>query len=293
MWLDVWGPDTDELQTIAQEYNLHATSIEDCLEPKHLPKFESFGDIAFIITRAYDELSAPQADTIYGMTRKVAIFIAKNFIITVHRSEMPFFTDFMKRWQQASYPKLKNNQKTAYLLASLLAAVIDTYEQPLTQAEETIDQIEAPLLAGKQHIFSFAQLHTLKLRAAVMRKMLRMTLDVCRKIEQLSDEHDPYFQNVIDQATRRYETATEVIDNTNHLLNMYLSISAHRTNDVMRLLTIFSVFFMPLTFVVGIYGMNFEYMPELKLQYGYPATILGMALIVFAIYMYFKRKKWL
>jgi magnesium transporter len=82
-------------------------------------------------------------------------------------------------------------------------------------------------------------------------------------------------------------------ENTNHLLNIYFNISSQRTNETMRVLTIFSVFFMPLTFIVGIYGMNFHNMPELSWQYGYPATIAAMAIVTIVIYSWFRRKKWL
>ncbi|WP_073410118.1 CorA family divalent cation transporter [Flavobacterium johnsoniae] len=85
----------------------------------------------------------------------------------------------------------------------------------------------------------------------------------------------------------------QVQEDANNLLNIYLSLSARKTNDVMKLLTIFSVFFMPLTFIVGIYGMNFRYMPELESPLGYPLTMLVMVLVCGVIFFWFKRKKWL
>jgi magnesium transporter len=85
----------------------------------------------------------------------------------------------------------------------------------------------------------------------------------------------------------------QTIENANNLLNLYISISSQRTNEVVRVLTLFSVFFMPLTFIVGIYGMNFEFMPELRSPYGYPVVLIAMALITIGIYSWFKKKHWL
>jgi magnesium transporter len=84
-----------------------------------------------------------------------------------------------------------------------------------------------------------------------------------------------------------------VLEDVNNLMNLFLSLSAQKTNDVMKVLTIFSVFFMPLTFIAGIYGMNFEFMPELRQKWGYPGVLLLMVLVALFIYVYFKKKKWL
>jgi magnesium transporter len=87
--------------------------------------------------------------------------------------------------------------------------------------------------------------------------------------------------------------ADELVDDVNNLLSIQLALASHRTNEVVRVLTVFSVFFLPLTFIVGVYGMNFQYMPELHQRWGYPAVMLGMALVTFAIYVWFRRRGWL
>jgi magnesium transporter len=84
-----------------------------------------------------------------------------------------------------------------------------------------------------------------------------------------------------------------VLDDVNNLMNLYMSLSAKRTNEVMRVLTVFSVFFMPLTFIVGVYGMNFKFMPELSWRLGYPLVMIFMAIVTIIIYFWFKRKRWL
>ena len=106
-------------------------------------------------------------------------------------------------------------------------------------------------------------------------------------------KHDPYIQDVYDMYLRLLTMYEEVDNGTNNLLNIYIGLASHRTNEIVRVLTIFSVFFMPLTFIVGIYGMNFKYMPELEMRGAYPITMLAMFLITIAIYIWFRKKEWL
>ena len=100
-------------------------------------------------------------------------------------------------------------------------------------------------------------------------------------------------QDLRDQHLKMLTLYNQVLEDVNNLMNMYLSFTAQKTNDVVKVLTIFSVFFMPLTFIVGIYGMNFEFMPELKTKWGYPVVILVMIAVTAVIFFWFKRKKWL
>jgi len=99
--------------------------------------------------------------------------------------------------------------------------------------------------------------------------------------------------HVKDQHLKILTLYNQILEEVNNLMNLYMSFSAQKTNDVMKVLTIFSVFFMPLTFIVGIYGMNFEFMPELKQKWGYPVILIVMAIVTGVIYQWFRRKKWL
>ena len=99
-WLDVVDPSPAELEQVGRDYGLHPTSIQDCLDPEHLPKYEKIGDIAFIITRSYDDACADEADTVQELTRKVAIFVGSNFVITVHRKDQPFMVRLKERWAE-------------------------------------------------------------------------------------------------------------------------------------------------------------------------------------------------
>ncbi len=137
------------------------------------------------------------------------------------------------------------------------------------------------------------QMYILKRRSLVFKRILFLTHEVIAKYAKLTSRRDPFTQDLMDSISFFSFLAEELHENVTSLLNLHLSLSSHHTNEVMRFLTIFSVFFMPLTFIVGVYGMNFEYMPELKLHYGYLVTWLIMLLTVFGIYLWFKHKKWL
>ena len=104
---------------------------------------------------------------------------------------------------------------------------------------------------------------------------------------------EPLVQDVKDQHLKMRTQYGQVLDEVNNLMNLFMSLASQKTNEVMKVLTIFSVFFMPLTFIAGIYGMNFEFMPELRQRWGYPAVMLLMAIVTLIIYGWFKKKRWL
>ena len=106
-------------------------------------------------------------------------------------------------------------------------------------------------------------------------------------------ENHSAIQDVLDQHLKMLTLYNQVLEDVNNLMNMYMSFTAQKTNEVVKVLTIFSVFFMPLTFIVGIYGMNFEFMPEVKSKWGYPAVMVLMLMVTGSIFFWFKRKKWL
>jgi magnesium transporter len=123
--------------------------------------------------------------------------------------------------------------------------------------------------------------------------MLSHTLDAVQKIVPASEPTAPLFQDIRENAESMHAYADELLEEVNSLLSIQLALASHRTNEVVRVLTVFSVFFLPLTFIVGIYGMNFDFMPELRQRWGYPAVMAGMGVVTLAIYLWFRRRGWL
>ncbi len=286
-WLDVEDPSPEELREIAVKYGLHPTSVQDCLEPQHLPKYEEINNISFLITRVYDTKAQLEADTIQELTNKIAIFYTEKFIITIHRHPISLLGELKEKYVETGLVK-----QSYELLIKLVKASLRTYEAPAQRLAAEIEYYEektflqtrtAPLTKGLYHV---------KRKASVSRRVLRLT-EVIMDGLKCKLPQTPDLQDMLELYLHVGTLYDEVLDSINNLINIYISLSSNKTNEVMRVLTIFSVFFMPLTFIAGIYGMNFEFMPELHTRYGYPLTILLMLVVTISIYFWFRRKGWL
>lgn len=285
-WIDLTAPTKSELSDVASRYGLHGALVEDCLQPDHLPKLEPVGDNQFVILRAFNESANEEADTIQEVTDKIAIFQGVDFIITVHR---PAFS-FLKTIKEEFVDKGKC-PSTNHVLFRIFSQVVLSYDRPLSQLLQEIDVYEPKIFLQRKTPDLLKDLYYIKRRATVVDSVLDLSRSIHEnlkgKISALQYNH------LKDEFLRHQTTARQVVDNVSNLLNIYISLSAQRTGEVMRVLTVFSVFFMPLTFIVGIYGMNFDVMPELRWHYGYLYTILFMIGVTLSIYLWFRRKGWM
>ena len=295
-WLDVVGPTPEELAEIATTYGLENTSVQDCLDPEHLPKFEQFDNYAFAIIRVYDEQSDRHCSTVQELTRKVAIFQTPALLITIHRKDQPWLTRVEERLTR-EVPRAKNRGSLQALISKLLNAAADTYSLPLEALETRIDAFEesvfqeggmGPALAGP-----LREIDLLKRQVTLIKRLLWRFLDVVQRMTPQSGRTASLFRDVQENVESYHFYADELLDDANTLLNIQLSLATHRTSEVMRVLTVFSVFFLPLTFIVGVYGMNFQFMPELRARWGYPAILAGMGVVTLVIYFWFHRRGWL
>ena len=300
VWLDVVAPTPDELSDLAARYHLHPISVQDCLDPEHLPKFEQFETYAFAIIRVYDERADDLCATMQELTRKVAIFYAPTFLLTIHRVPQPWLIAVTERIA-ADLGKHEEQGKEllqSKVLTKLLNAAADTFAPPLEALEKRTDAFETSLfaghhLAGSALATSLREIHLLKRQVTLVKRLLWRFLDVVQRMTPATGRAATLFRDVQENVESYHFYADELLDDTNTSLNIQLSLATHRTNEVMRVLTVFSVFFLPLTFIVGVYGMNFRYMPELDKRWGYPAVLGLMALVTLVIYLWFRRRGWL
>lgn len=286
-WIDIIDPGEEELEKIAGQYGLHASSVADCLQPGHLPKYERFKGYTFVILRIYYPDKNKEADTVQEITNKIAIFISKEFIITIHR----------RHWQpieRINEERVKNGEckSTIHILNELVIWALRSYDVPGDELTRDIDYFEQQVFLTQRKVAMLRGLYFIKRRLDVIRRLLFLTYDIIDKIDP-PETSNAYTRDIRDLYVKQKSQYDSLSENANHLLNIYFNISGQRTNETMRVLTIFSVFFMPLTFIVGVYGMNFEHMPELHWKYGYPATMALMVVVIVAIYIWFKKKKWL
>src|SRR6476660_2026284 len=295
-WVDVVNPSPGELAEVSRLYHLHPTSVEDSMEPEHLPKYERIGSTTFIIVRAIDSAARADCSSVREMTRKVAIFYGPEFLITIHRSEQPFLTEIIDEYVSASPPPGMAERRKGFiprLLIDLINGAVSTYEKPLTRAEAAVDAFDDTVFGESDFTALLRRIYLEKRRVTQMRRMLSHTMDAVHKLIPASEPTAPLYQDLRENAASMHFYADELVEDVNNLLSIQLALASHRTNEVVRVLTVFSVFFLPLTFIVGVYGMNFKYMPELSQRWGYPAVLAGMAVVTLVIYIWFRRRGWL
>jgi magnesium transporter len=294
-WVDLVHPTRQELANIARKYSLHPTSVEDSLDPEHLPKYERIGSTTFIIVRAIDTAAEDDCSTLHEMTRKVAIFYGSDFLVTIHRSEQPFLSALIEEHQHPSPPEGAERRQSFLprILIEIINGSVATYQRPLEEAEGAIDQFEATVFGEHEFAGLLRRIYLVKRRVTLMRRMLSHTLDAVKKLVPASEPTAPLYQDLRENVESMHFYADELLEDVNNLLSIQLALASHRTNEVVRILTVFSVFFLPLTFIVGVYGMNFDFMPELRQRWGYPAVVAGMGAVTLAIYLWFRRRGWL
>lgn len=286
-WVDLSAPSDEEIKQVAVQYALHEASIKDCMQPDHLPKYELFDNYTFVIFRILAANPPHEADTIQELTNKISIFFNGNYLITVHRAGYNLVN--LVKTKRIDTGKCDS---TLRLLNALIREALFTYEQPGLKLAESLDYYEERVFLRQRTSPILRGLYFVKRKIDVIRRLMLLSYEIVDNID--SEEHsDAYTRDLRDLYVRTQTLFDNLSENTAQLLSVYFSLASHRTNEIMRVLTVFSVFFMPLTFIVGIYGMNFKFMPELEWYYGYPIVMAVMVGISIAIYFWFKRKGWL
>lgn len=285
-WIDITSPTLEDLSKVSERYALNHHNLQDCLEPDHLPKFEEGDPFNFIILRKVLE-ETNKGTSIHALTTKIAIFFDEDTIVTIHRVPHP---DLFPPCDQM----IRSGKVTSIgsFLLKIISRVQQSYSKYATALNLQIDETETRLFIKKQATESIENLFLLKRRASLCKKLLLLTGEVVSAVQHRQKKSSEV-QDIRDSQIKLQLFYDQLTEDALNLVSMYMSISANKTNDVMKVLTIFSAYFLPLTFIVGVYGMNFEFMPELEWTYGYP-LVLGLMVIVFLlIYIWFRRKKWL
>jgi magnesium transporter len=301
-WIDLVNPSDKDLKALAKQFNLDKSSVIDCLDPKHLPKFEKLNNYYFVILRHSDEEATQKADTVQELTRKVAIFVGANFLLTVHRKDAKFFQDIRKRWQEPSKDEVTGESiawppdTAVQIIHEVVSSALVSYQAPLEMAGDQLEELEMGIFdAAGGTPFEMEKVYYLKRKASVYKRIIQATQDVLLRYQ--TNLPQLRLQDLKEDIDKLHFYAEELNDNVAGLMNLYLQMSAHktneasyRTNEVIRILTVASLFFLPLNFITGLYGMNFEFIPELKSRNGFHGVILAMSIIVVTLYVWFKKK---
>lgn len=302
LWIDIVEPTMEDLDTFNQSHSLNLHLIKDCLEPGHLPKYEEDGAMAFFILRTL--MTDNQAMQVNEMSTKVAVFFNKNLIITVHRLEQPFLVGLREKYVVTG--RVRN---TSDLVIRIGRGVLNSFRdfhlalsQPLTHVEDLVFMggKPEPSIFGKEWVAVNKNsqvieiIYQLRKKVGVADRLCQLTDEVLQQLQENDIvEMGSELRDVMDYRLKLSNQLNESNENLQQLLQVYLSLSSQRTNEVMRVLTVFSVLFMPLTFIVGVYGMNFDRMPELHWSYGYGGVWLVMIIVVFTLFWWFRRRNWL
>ncbi|MCD8740407.1 magnesium transporter CorA [Mucilaginibacter roseus] len=284
-WIDIYDPQHEEIHSTAEKYGLHEELLDDSLQPDHLPKYEQMEHYAFIIFRIHTDNRATEADTVQQLTHKIAIFYAKDFIVTIHRKPHKVIDMLGEQVKKGKC------HSSFHLLNNIIKACLMTYDEPSNHLSRSLEYYEEQIFLRTRKAPLLKGMYFLKRKADLVRRMLMLSYDIIDTID--AEDGDVSTRDTRDMYVRLQNIYDALSENINHLLNLYFNVSAQRTNDTVRILTVFSVFFMPLTFIVGIYGMNFDFMPELRAHYGYPMVLGVMVIITLLIYFWFRRKGWL
>lgn len=288
VWTDITNPTKEELEKVSKMYDLNPYTLMDSLDPDHLPKYEEHNNTHFFIVRILQHSKDEHEQTVRELSSKIAVFYNDNFIITIHRSAQPIMEQIKEHCIELG--KVKS---AAGMAVRVIWETLHSYDAPAFELSDEVDFYESKVFLKKNIPADMIEgIYYLKRKSGLCKKLLLLTNEVLNSV-RVDDKDKPALQDARDLHVKLMTLYDQVHEDTNNLLNIYLSLSARKTNDVMKILTIFSVFFMPLTFIAGIYGMNFKFMPELTAEWGYPLTLLAMGVIVIVIFIWFRRKHWL
>ena len=287
LWVDIEQPVQEVIEPLLEErFGFHELAAEDTLSPSTLPKYDPFTNYDFFIFRTVDvNLSEHASETF-----KIAAFLGKNFLFTVHRRPL-IAADSL-------YSRLPGDRRILargvdFLLYSIVDIMVDAHFPLLEQIEEAVDKIQDEIFDHAEDAQLDELLH-LKRDLNVLRRHSLPQRELLNQISRgdaafIKREHLIYFRDAYDHMFRISETIDVDREQMTGTMDAYLSVIANRTNEIMKVLTIFSAIMLPLTLIAGIYGMNFEHMPELKWLHGYPfamGLMLGTAVFMLGWFWY-------
>ena len=291
-WINVDGVhNVPLLEKFGDCFGLHRLVMEDIMNTDQRPKMEDYGEYLYIVLKM---LSSGKNGEI--VTEQVSLILGANYVLS-----------FQEGIEGDVFPQIREHLRSGkgrirkmgadYLAYSLLDAVVDNYFVILEKFGDKIESIEAELI-GNPTQETVQRIYQLKREMIFLHNAvwpLREVVSALGKLESslIKGSTAPYLRDLYDHVIHIIDSVDIYREMLSSMLDMYLSSVSNRLNEVMKVLTAISLIFMPLTFIVGVYGMNFKYMPELEWRYGYFISLLAMLGIGVTMLLYFKRKKWL
>lgn len=293
-WIDIVAPQKEDLNHLSKELDIPQRILGNSLDPEHLPKYEEFGLTTVVYLRTIDPSGNPHAINIQDLTTKITLIIQDKLLISIHRLDKPYMEELREK-------SLNEDLSMKKIIKTILSSSLMAFDQHLSDLEQRVDEFENNIFDNKEeHQALLREGYYLKRRASAFRKVLKFSTNILSSLEKRPEFIWKDFAGLNESIERNLFYSEDVLENVNGLINLHISLLSHKTNEasfktneIMRVLTVFSIFFLPLNFLAGIYGMNFKYMPELELHNGYFVVLGGMALISLGIFFWVIKRGWL
>jgi magnesium transporter len=291
-WLNVEGlHDVEALERLGEYFGLHHLVLEDILDTDQRPKVEDYGDYMFVLAR----VSCCNQERDEVDTEQVSLVLFPKIVITFEEGGIDVFAAVRDRIRMG---KGRIRQRgTDYLLYALLDGIVDGYLVTLAGLGERIESMEEEIVTDPGP-YRLNAIHTLRTQIASLRRIVWPLREVIHSLDRgapaLFDESTTiYVRDLYDHTMHVVDTIETFRDTLSGMLDVHLSSVSQRMNEVMKVLTIIATIFIPITFIAGVYGMNFQYMPELEFPWAYPTALGVMLAVAVGMIVYFRKKKWL
>jgi len=290
-WVNVSGVHrTDILESCGKQFQLHSLLLEDIANTDQRPKLDDYETCLFLVLKM---LSVTERQDI--VVEQVSLVFGRNFVLSFQENGTDVFTPVRDRLRGG---KGRLRQSGAdYLFYALVDAIVDQYFAVVEVLGEKIEELQ-DLVVSDPKPETLHKIHALKRQLLFLRRAVWPLREVTNNLSRsecafLQESTKVFFRDVYDHVVQIVDTIETLREMVSASLDIYLSSISYRLNAVMKVLTIITTIFMPLTFIVGIYGMNFEHMPELKWEWGYPLVVGVMVMIAIAMLGFFIRKRWI
>lgn len=294
-WINVDGiQDLSLLELLGERFNLHPLVLEDIANTNQRPKIEDYGEYLYVVMRMlyYNQ----EKNELIG--EQVSLIVGKDYVLTIQEGDEKRYDVF-----ESVRDRIRNGIGKIrrlgpdFLLYSLMDAMVDNYFVVLEVLDDKIEEAEGILASGAKDD-TLPLIQRLKREALTLHKAIWPLREVASSLQREDASHiQPntriYLRDVYDHVVQLMDTTETIRDILSGMLDIYLSTLSNRMNEVMKVLTIISTVFMPLSFIAGVYGMNFKFMPELESPLAYPLVWMIMIAIAILMLGYFKKKKWL
>lgn len=290
-WINLDGlGQIENIEKLGTQFNLHPLLLEDIVNPNQRPKIENFENIIFIILK----MLRWDKDIKKVRTEQISMVLGANYVITFKETKSDVFTPIIDRLSQSK--GIIRNMGADYLIYALIDVIIDNYFVILEKIGKKLDEIEEELVENPTNE-TLQEIHILKRELITLRKFVWPSRNVINGLQRDSsffkDTTQLYLRDVYDHIVTIIDSFENYRDVISSMLDIYLSSISNKMNEIMKILTIISTIFIPLSFLAGFYGMNFLYMPEIKSPIAYPILIIIMIFIAILMLFFFRRKRWL